>query len=107
MLAAASAPAFVKAESLMGLYVPKPYASGGFVSSRGTYILGNGRVWLDPVDDSGAWARKVEEKLILNSTYGKFGQFEAEMIRKIAVGMSIPFAELTKEFTLINEPAKR
>lgn len=104
MLAAASAPAFVKAESLMGLYVPKAYATGG-IALGGTYVLGSGRLWLEegpyPFEKGGELIALAQPRT------RNYAQFEAEMIRKIAVGLSIPFTELTKDFPLINEPAKR
>lgn len=95
MLAAAAAPAYVRSESLMGIFVPKSHHTGGI-------ILGEGRLWMQP----------VIEKILLNSEYraiGKFvyPEFQEQMMRAICAGAAISMQQLAKEFPPISGPANR
>jgi hypothetical protein len=101
MLAAATAPAFVKSESLMGLFVPKTYHTGGIVSSRGNYVLGNGRLWLD---EGPEWVDPLRERVeplrlaIQRNVRYDFAAFEVGVLRAIAAGLTVPYTMLTEAF---------
>ncbi len=115
MLAAATAPAFVKSESLMGLFVPKTYHTGGIASVRGNYVLSNGQLWLEEGPypfETGVEPINLAMKRI--SSYD-LAAFETAMVRSIAGALTVPFNELAKAFPdqrtghslIIQSPAKQ
>ena len=71
MLAAAAAPAYVRSESLMGIFVPKTYHTGGIIS---------------PLSE-------VEVSMLRLRDY-QYAEFEAHIVKCIAVSIGVSYAEL-------------
>lgn len=94
MLAAAAAPAYVRAESLMGIFVPKTYHTGGIIS---------------PLSE-------VEASMVRLQNY-QYVEFEAHIVKCIAVSIGVGYAELkyvdqfqrarVMKASLISGPANR
>lgn len=90
IIAAASAPAIVKADSLMKIIVPKPiYHTGGIV-------LGSGRLWFDPVRER---MEPIELMMKRVRQYDLAAEFQGHLLLQIAAGIGVSYEQLSHDLS--------